>query len=343
MTPVQPELHAPRLSPADDLHPRQPESVVTESDASTPASIDLRAAHAGVERFGQRLRATREARGENLDACAHALRLPLRVLRQLEADTYDGSDSRIYLASYITKYARHLGVDEAALQVELERMQHVQRVEPPLIATGGISRSRFLLDRYATAATYVVLTAVIVVPMVWLGVRGTLDRDLSHLAPLDAAPVAQQDARPTAGSVPTTNASALLAAPRIAPPVAQDQPLMASMAPFPGLETATPAGPVAPAAESNGSGGHSVNLNLSAASWVEVVGQDGSRMEYGLLPAGSNKTYRSDQPLDVRIGNASGAQLSIDGQAVALENFRRANVARLRVEIADGKAAAASL
>jgi cytoskeleton protein RodZ len=74
-----------------------------------------------------------------------------------------------------------------------------------------------------------------------------------------------------------------------------------------------------------------------------VVGEDGSRMEYGLLPAGSNKTYRSDQALDVRIGNASGAQLSIDGQAVALENFRRANVARLRVEIADGKAAAANL
>ena len=118
---------------------------------------------------------------------------------------------------------------------------------------------------------------------------------------------------------------------------------MASMAPFPSLETAAPAAAVAPAAESNGSGDHSVNLNLSAASWVEVVGQDGSRMEYGLLPAGSNKTYRSDQPLDVRIGNASGAQLSIDGQAVALENFRRANVARLRVEIADGKAAAASL
>jgi cytoskeleton protein RodZ len=135
----------------------------------------------------------------------------------------------------------------------------------------------------------------------------------------------------------------LLAAPRIAPPVAQDQPLMASMAPFPGLETATPTAPVTPAVESNGSGDHSVSLNLSAASWVEVIGQDGSRMEYGLLPAGSSKTYRSDQPLDVRIGNASGAQLSIDGQVVALENFRRANVARLRVEIADGKAAAASL
>jgi cytoskeleton protein RodZ len=340
MTSVQTDPHAPRSSSADELQAR---STVTDVAALHPASLDLRDVNAGAAHFGQHLRAAREARGETLDACAHALRLPLRVLRQLEADTYDGSDSRIYLASYITKYARHLGVDEAALQVELARMQKVQRVEPPLIATGGISRSRFLLDRYATAATYVVLTAVIVVPMIWLGVRGTLDRDLSHLAPLDAAPVAQQDARPALGTAAAARDTALIAAPRIAPPVVQDQPLLASMAPFPGLDNSTPAPSPAPAAESNGSGSHSVNLNLSAASWVEVIGQDGARMEYGLLPAGSNKTWHSDQPLDVRIGNASGAQLSIDGQAVALENFRRANVARLRVEIADGKAAAESL
>ena len=346
MTPVQPDSRAPHSSIADDLHPSQllPASTDTaRSDAADGrmASIDLRDSAAAAERFGQRLRAAREVRGENLDECAHALRLPVRVLRQLEADNYDDSDSPVYLASYITKYARYLGVDEAPIQVELARMQRIQRIEPPLIATGGISRSRFLLDRYATAATYLVLTAVIVVPMIWLGVRGTLDRDLSHLAPLDAAPVAQQDARPAPGTISTAPAAVLIAAPRIAPPLAQDQPLMASMAPFPSMDNAAPA--AAPAAESTGTGGHSVSLNLSAASWVEVTGQDGSRIEYGLLPAGSNKTYHSDQPLDVRIGNASAAQLSIDGQSVALDGFRRANVARLRMEITDGKAAATSL
>jgi len=73
-----------------------------------------------------------------------------------------------------------------------------------------------------------------------------------------------------------------------------------------------------------------------------VIGKDGSRMEYGLLPAGSSKTYHSDQPLDVRIGNASGAQLSIDGKAVTLSDFQHANVARLHVLIEDGKASATS-
>ena len=119
---------------------------------------------------------------------------------------------------------------------------------------------------------------------------------------------------------------------------------MASMAPFPSLDDSAVVASTAPVAvAASDSDDHSVSLSLSAASWVEVIGEDGSHMEYGLLPAGSSKTYHSDQNLDVRIGNVSGAQLSIDGKAVALEDFRHANVARFRVQIEDGKAVAASL
>ena len=295
--------------------------------------------------FGNRLHAAREARGLDLEACAHTLKLPVRVLRQLERDEYDGIDSKIYLGSYIGKYGQYLGINDTSIQVELDR---IKQIEPTLVATGGISHSRFLLDRYATAATYVILTAVIVVPMIWLGVRGTLDRDLSHLAPLDAAPVAQQDAPALAGSSAgsASHATALATPPSVTPAPAQDQPLMASMAPFPSLDSATPAVTPKPAdvpAASVGTGSHSLSLNLSAASWVEVIDHDGTRLQYGLLPAGSNKTYHSDQPLDVRIGNALGAQVSIDGQQVGLDDFKHANVAHFRVQVQDGKASAASL
>ncbi|GGY20712.1 membrane protein [Rhodanobacter panaciterrae] len=309
-------------------------------------NMDVPLTQSATVSFGSRLHAAREARGLELEACAHTLKLPARVLRQLERDQYDGIDSKVYLASYIGKYARHLGVNQASIDVELDR---IKQVEPTLVATGGISHSRFLLDRYATAATYVVLTAVIVVPMIWLGVRGTLDRDLSHLAPLDAAPVAQQDAPAT-----TSSAAASSLASRVVPsspsPVAQapaqgQEPLMASMAPFPSLDNSSvsPAKPTVPASVDAGTGSHSLGLNLSAASWVEVVDSNGTRLEYGLLPAGSNKTYHSDQPLDVRIGNASAAQISIDGQSVGLDDYRRANVARFRVQVQDGKASATSL
>ncbi|HET6432858.1 helix-turn-helix domain-containing protein [Dyella sp.] len=282
--------------------------------------------------FGSRLRAARERRGLDIEACAQALKLPARVLRQLESSQHDGIDYQVYLGSYITKYGRYLDLDDALVQAEVARIR--RREEPVLVATGGISHSRYLLERYATAATYVVLTAVIIVPMIWLGVRGTLNRDISRLAPLDAAPVAQQELPTAAGSLPQQPP----AAGKAAPSASNDEPLLASMVPDINMESLKPA-PVAPATVAAVvPGAHSISLSLSDASWVEITAADGTRIEYGLLPAGTRKTYQSDKPLEVRLGNATGAQVELDGKPLPLDGYRRANVAHFRVELQDGRA-----
>lgn len=323
------------------------------SQQSNPAGQDLRAIdlsdttvvnpeavslEPSSSSFGSSLRSARAARGLDLESCAHVLKLPLRVLRQLESDTHEGLDHEVYLGSYITKYARHLGLDEALVQAELGR---VRQAAPSLVATGGISHSRYLLERYATAATYVVLTAVIVVPMIWFGVSGMFDRNPSRLAPLDARPVAQQDAPSRGANMVATSAAVKLPAPTVSLPQADAQPLLASMVPSLGHEALQPAMPSPPVAADVGSGGHTLSLSLGNTSWVEVTTTDGSRLEYGLLPAGTEKTYRSDQPMEVRIGNASGAHVSLDGRPMVLDDFRRANVAHFRVEMQDGKASVA--
>lgn len=335
MTNVNQEIHGhdAGLSPAENP------AVAASSPDLTPSKHGGRDSTHVPGSFGARLRAARETRGLDLDACAGALHLPARVLRQLEADAYEGMDSRVYLASYLRSYGSYLGVDAAAIEQELERNRHA---EVPLVVTGGVSRSRFLLDRYATAATYVVLTAVIVVPMIWLGVHGTLNRDLSNLAPLDSTPVAQQE---IATKVAAPAAQLQLNTPGVVVPMVSEQPLMASMAPFPnlGYDTAPGSTPATNAqAMRSAAGDHRLSLSLSAPSWVEVVGSDGARLEYGLLPAGSNKTYYTDQPVDVLIGNASGANLTLDGNPVTLADSRNSNVARLRVQIDDGKASVAT-
>lgn len=285
--------------------------------------------------FGQRLRSARQSRGLDIETCGQQLKLPARVLRQLESDRYDGIDYKVYLGSYITKYGRHLGIEDTLIQAEVSRIR--RKSEPELVATGGISHSRYLLERYATAATYVVLTAVIVVPVVWLGIRGTLSRDIAHLAPLDAAPVAQQEVqtavRPTAGQ-PTVPAT-----PSVAPAKNDDeQPLLASMVPNITADSIKPATPAAPVAADIAQGGHVLTLALTDASWVEITSEDGSRLEYGLLPAGTHRTYHSATPLEIRLGNAGGATVSLDGKPLSLDPYRRANVAHFRIRIQDGKA-----
>ena len=311
--------------------------------------------HAGVDAapapseptFGHRLQAVREARGLSLAVCAQALKLPVRVLRQLEADSYEGIDYQIYLGSYLTKYGRHLGLDESAIEAHVASV--CRREEPALVVTGGISHSRYLFERYATAATYVMLTAVFVVPVVWFGLRGTLSRDVSHLAPLDAAPVAQQqqslaatDATGSRGTGADLPPSAVDATASPAQRHADDdQPLLASMVPNITPEPLPPSVPVTAAGGAAGEGAHTLVLALGETSWVEVTGQDGERLEYGLLPAGTRRIYHSDQPLEVRLGNAQGAQVSLDGEPVALDAYRRANVAHFRIKLdEDGKARA---
>jgi cytoskeleton protein RodZ len=290
--------------------------------------------------FGARLRAAREARGQTIESCAQAIKLPVRVVRQLECDECDGIDCQVYLGSYICKYGRHLGIDKASIEAEVDRV--CKRGEPELVATGGISHSRYLLERYATAATYVVLTAVIIVPVIWLGIRGTLNRDISRLAPLDAAPVAQQEVA-AAGASSIGSGTPGVVSRAVQSAEADQQPLLASMVPSMVAQPAV--APTKPAAvEPHATqGAHSVSIDLGEASWVEVTAADGRRLEYSLLPGGSHRVYHSDKALDVRLGNASGATVKVDGAQVQLDPYRHANVAYFRVQAKDGKAGTAAL
>lgn len=335
---------------SEQSNPAGQEETSSETPATAAANMEQNAAEFHFNDgpgFGSRLRAAREARGLDLETCGHALHLPVRVLRQLESNDLGSIDYQVYLGGYLRKYGRYLDIEESEIEAVVAKFKPAQ---PKLVATGGVSHSRYLLDQYAKAATYVVLTLVIAVPTVWLGMRGTLTRDMSHLAPLDAAPVAQQDApSPAAPAASSSTVAIAQAATPVTPPAAATsaphaaatQPLLASMVPVPNFDTdvaiTPPTAGNAPAISSS-SGAHSLTLDLPSSSWVEVIGKDGTRLEYGLLPAGTNKTYHSDQPLEVRLGNATGAQVSVDGQPVPLDPYRRANIAHFRVDMQDGKA-----
>jgi cytoskeleton protein RodZ len=284
--------------------------------------------------FGERLRVARQAQGLDIASCAQEVRLPARILRKLEADDHAGIDSLVYLRGYLSKYGGWLGLPQALIDGEIARLKPAQ---PTLVSSGGITHSRYLFDRYATAATYLVLTAVIIVPVVWLGLKGGLDSEIVHLAPLDASPVSQQDVATRSVATPSATAAARKTA-------ANERPLLASMAPFSAMDNAeveSPARPPAPTAVVPGT--HSVTIQLPAPSWVEVVAADGQRLEYSLLPAGTDKTYRSTQPLDVRIGNAEDAEVTIDGKPLELDGFRHANIAHFHVALKDGKASAVDM
>lgn len=315
-----------------------PEAVLPQPGEEMNLSIPE---SSGQPSFGQRLRAAREAKGLTHSDIAQRLRLPLRLIGRLEADDYSGMEEGVYLRGYLSSYARLVGVPTVAAETIASQHTHAA----PLVATGKVSRSRYLFDRYSVSATYLILTGLIVVPAVWLATHGGLEQNLARTTPLDSPTSIQVpaqtpiDSTATDASAPdsTHNATTDVATPSadIASVAAtdapkQEQPVVASMTPFTSQAAAPAPAPEAPAAHV-GSGAHSMTLKLSQASWVEILAADGSKLEYGILPAGSEHTYSNDKPLSVRLGNAEGAEVKVDGQTVDLAPFRHANVARLRV------------
>lgn len=317
------------------------ENCPTRIETATPAE-----AAAGACTLGARLRAARESYGWSVAEIGAELHLPARLIERLENDDYAGISDAVFLRGYLASYARLVSVPIEQTREVIAAHAHVA----PLVATGTISRSRYLFERYSASATYLVLTAIIVVPAVWLATHGGLRKEFARVTPLDPPARVMVPVATTAGSgtgldahAADTSTPAMAAAaadastPNLAPSSVGQAPIVASMTPF---QVAEPPRPAEAETAATGEGAHVLKLRIAQASWVEVLTSDGHKLEYSMLPADSEHEYRSDGSLFLRIGNAQGAQVAADGKAIDLAPFRRGNVAHLQL-FGSGEASAA--
>jgi cytoskeleton protein RodZ len=332
MNTQQPDSDNPQMPiEADAAQAAAEPEMVAEFRA--PATLDA------PESLGSRLRAAREARGMRCDEAAHKLKLPLATIQALEADRYERIGEGIYLRGYLTKYLQLLELP----RVLAERALGAQEALPPLVTSGTVSRPRYLFQRYSVSALYLILTGVIIVPAVLLAMRGGFEPSLAQITPLDTPEsTAVAPPAPTATSTTTTESTntTTMAAPLPAatPSAADETPLVASLTPFPASkhDANEAADSDRTAAEKTvatppPSGVHLLRLSLTVPSWVEIIASDGEKLEFGLLPAGAVRNYSSNKPVDVRLGNSSGATVEIDGKAQDLTPFRHANVAHFKL------------
>lgn len=288
--------------------------------------------------IGERLRIERERRGWSCEEVASRLKLQISLVKRIERDDYNGIAHAVYLRGYLSSYARLLDLPLAMVEPVVERNGE----QTPLVSTGTVSRSRYMLDRYSVSATYLILTALVIGPAVWLATHGGLEQNLARTVMLDGADVplklpsemvAAQSQSESAIASTTPAASIGMAAVNSSVQATQTQvqedsqlPIVASMAPFAAVQPDFP-----PITMADSAARHSLTLKLNQASWVEVSTATGEKLEYALLAAGSERSYSSDGVILVRIGNAEGAQITADGKLVDLAPYRRANVAHLRI------------
>jgi cytoskeleton protein RodZ len=287
-------------------------------------------ADAPSDSVGTRLRAAREAQGFTVAECAGKLHLPIKVLERLEADDFGEPEHFVYLRGALCGYARLLDLPPDTCNGALRAAAPVE--QPALVSVARISPARWLLQRYGTAATYIVLTATIAVPLVLLGLRGGLERPSTRIVSLDqasalVAPHQQSQAAPSKSVSGNT----------VAP---DTSPFRASMTPFVAIglrdinptvvQTSAPVAPVSvPTGTASQAGKHSLTVAASADCWFEITGADGGKIASGMLHAGDVRTWHADGALHVTLGNADGVTATEDGKPVDLDSFRHANVARL--------------
>jgi cytoskeleton protein RodZ len=336
MQPTMKSEQPDSASPEEQTTPEAaPNTAVTEPDM--PPELPVPDCIEAVESLGMRLRAAREARGMRCVEAAHQLKLPLATIQALEADSYERIGDGIYLRGYLTKYLRLLNLP----QVLAERVLSAHEQPPPLITSGTVSRPRYLFQRYSVSALYLILTGVIIVPAVLLATRGGFEPNLAQITPLDA-PETTTPAPAVNSSAASENGVTTTSAPPLIAQAADETPLVASLAPFPAAKRDAGDGSDADktavaAMPPNSPGRHGLRLSLTEPSWVEIVASDGEKLDYGLLSAGTVRSYSSDKSIDVRLGNSNGATIEVDGKAQDLTPFRHANVAHFK--LSDGDAA----
>jgi len=299
---------------------------------SSPASAQL------FSSLGEQLRAQRLARHMSIDDVATQLRLPAAIIETMERNDVAQLGAVVFARGRFGSYARLVGVPASAVEAQFA---HAVVAPPMLVSSTHGSRVEYAVKRFARQSMYIVLTATIVLPVIWLATHNELPQSTASLTALDNAPVA---ANSTAKPVRTDSKAARIAHNE------QEQPLAASIAPFGNYDwaNASSAGgnTAAPAAHAvdpmqlaqPAANGNTMQMRFSGDSWVDIVGIDGRAIEHGIVAAGSVRNYQTAAIARVTIGNANSVLVMRNDEPLDLKAFQKANVTRFTLS-SDGNLA----
>lgn len=261
---------------------------------------------------GERLRDARMEAGLTVADVAARLRMQLRVVDALEAEDWARLGAPVFIRGQLRSYLRLLKLPESLADGVSDA-----NVRPPELTprtyTPPMQR---MLDKAMGRAVYVVITALIAVP-VWVATRSHVDNS----RPVETASLGLD------GNIQT---------PADAARPARPTPVTASLGALPKRAPAVPAAP-----ESVADAGAGLVMRFSGDSWIEVIGPDGAQVEQALVQAGQERRFDAGTVSRVKLGNATAVEVSSGGNVQDLSRFQRANVARFTVS-SDGALAPAS-
>ncbi|HEV8338399.1 MAG TPA: RodZ domain-containing protein [bacterium] len=251
--------------------------------------------------LGESLRRAREARGLSLAQAERLTKIRAVYLDALEEERFATLPPRPYAKGFVRIYAAALGLDPGALLDAFDA--HLPAVAPtplsqaaeiPLEPPAPPSRLR----RLVTMALWILIPVVIALAVVlYVNVR-----DFVRTGPRAAS------------------------SPSPAPAPASPPPsVLPGAVPLPAASPSPAATPVPPAPQAVE--GIAVALAVTEESWLRVT-VDGRRIFQGLMYPGDTATWTAQRELEVRIGNAGGVTLIVNGRDLGLAGRPRQVVTR---------------
>ena len=296
--------------------------------------------------IGETLRRERIKRNLELDAISSELKISSRFLKAIESDQFDKLPGGVFAKSFVRQYAHLLGLDEEELANQVERIlapsapQFTEKPKPGGVVpiqvpkvdeweTVGDKRFRWsgLLSVAALVAVMLVCSAV----YSWMQRPKTVAvvaQTPPQTAPAVSAPAPVPQAPVSAPGTAATTAAAQPAAipetnPVNAAPV-ETKPLeskpietrpVEARAVEPKPVEAKPAPVVVKAAAPNPDATVHVEITADEPVWV-LARTDGKYAFSATLEAHSKRTVEGVKAVELRLGNAGGVTISLNGKPI---------------------------
>lgn len=255
---------------------------------------------------GSYLRELRARHGVSLEHIAQTTRINQRFLEALEADDLGALPAGPFARGFIRSYCQALS-ESADEPLALLPLALPARARPPSDASARPRARRSLAPVLVSLALLVILGAALAAVTVALR-SGRADGP----APLASGTAGSSgDSRPAGASPPAPGRAA-----ESRPPGADAPPSLQPPAPA-RLPASSLAAPGAPAprwpSPTEMAAPYRLVARASEATWMRVR-MEGGRTTEETIPAGEAREWISNRPFELRIGNAGGVSLELNGQ-----------------------------
>jgi cytoskeleton protein RodZ len=294
--------------------------------------------------IGETLRRERLRRNLELDEISRELKISSKFLEAIEDERFDKLPRGVFAKSFVRQYARLLGLDEEELAGEVQRAveppqrgpQFADQAPQPVLSEIRVPRveawQNVADSRLSRSSSLPALAMVVVAMLVCSGVYALWQRTRRPVPRDDAAVPTQTAPAQVPHVVPEVQPGAALPqSSQVQTPTQSTSDRPAPDGATPGVPEAKPAVPgvaaaspaTAPSPDSSAQSQPASNPNAPVRVevtaddmvWVSATA-DGKNSFSGTLTANQTRTFDANDMLKLRLGNAGGVTIKLNGQPI---------------------------